>query len=107
MIEQNKPLEKKFDVCFFPINGVMTPVGDRLYKTNVIVKAGEEYSQRYFEKSMDDYMTSIGAIKVFDGQITSEEYERYTKNDTNKGGEGDIGYVDENINFFEPICAKI
>lgn len=97
----NKPLERKFDVCFFPINGVMTPFEGRLYKIFVTNKRGEEYSQRYFEKSMEDYLLSIGAVKVFDGEITREEYERYHKQDPNKGNDGDIGYgPGENIKFF-------
>jgi OmpA-OmpF porin, OOP family len=98
--EQNKPLQKKFDVCFFPINGVMTPFEGKLYKTNVTAKPGEEFSQRYFEKSIEDYMISLGAVKVFDGEITKEEYDRYNKQDTNKGNEGDIGYTEEQIKVY-------
>ena len=97
---QNKPFQKNFDVCFFPINGKMTPFEGKLYKINVVEDQGEEYSQRYFEKSMEDYLTSIGAVKVFDGVITSEEYDRYYKQDPNKGNEGDIGYQGENIKFY-------
>lgn len=100
LTEQNKPLQKKFDVCFFPVNGVMTSFEGKLYKTNVAAKPGEEFSQRYFEKSIEDYLNSIGAVKVFDGEITKEEYDRYNKQDTNKGNEGDIGYTDEQIKFY-------
>jgi len=100
LTEQNKPLQKKFDVCFFPVNGVMTSFEGKLYKTNVTAKPGEEFSQRYFEKSIEDYLNSIGAVKVFDGEITKEEYDRYNKKDTNKGNEGDIGYTDEQIRFY-------
>ena len=98
--EQNKPLQKKFDVCFFPINGVMTPFEGKLYKTNVTAKQGEEFSQRFFEKSLEDYLTSIGAVKTYDGEITQVEYDRYNKQDANKGGEGDIGYTGEQIKFY-------
>jgi len=98
--EQNKPLQKNFDVCFFPVKGIMTPVEGKLYKTNVVAETGEEFSQRYFEKSLEDYLQSIGAVKVFDGEITQEEYDRYNKQDPNKGGEGDIGYADEVIKFY-------
>ncbi|WP_219226172.1 OmpA family protein [Pedobacter antarcticus] len=98
--EQNKPLQKKFDICFFPMNGTMTPVEGRLYKTNVTAKPGEEFSQRFFEKSMEDYLTSVGAVKTYDGEITNEEYDRYNKQDPNKGGEGDIGYTGEQIKFY-------
>lgn len=100
LTEQNKPLQKKFDACFFPVNGVMTSFEGKLYKTNVTAKPGEEFSQRYFEKSIEDYLNSIGAVKIFDGEITKEEYDRYNKQDTNKGNEGDIGYTDEQIKFY-------
>lgn len=93
-------IQKNFDVCFFPINGVMTPFEGKLYKANVTAVRGEEYSQRYFEKSMEDYLLSVGAVKVFDGEITKEEYERYNKQDPNKGGSGDMGYWDQNMKFY-------
>lgn len=96
----NKPIERKFDVCFFPINGVMTPFEGRLYKIFVTNKQGEEYSKHYFEKSIEDYLLSVGAVKIFDGEITTEEYERYHKKDPNKGNDGDIGYAGEDIKFF-------
>lgn len=96
----NKPLERKFDVCFFPINGIMTPFEGRLYKIYVTNERGEEYSQRYFEKSMEDYLLSVGAVNVFDGEITREEYDRYHKQDPNKGNDGDIGYGGEEIKFY-------
>lgn len=98
--EMNKPLVKEFDICFFPINGVMTPFEGKLYKTFVSPKQGEEFSQHFFEKSMADYLQSIGAVKVFDGEITKEEYERYNKQDPNKGGEGDMGYAGQNMKFW-------
>lgn len=98
--EQNKPLQKKFDVCFFPINGVMTPFEGKLYKTNVSAKQGEEFSQRFFEKSLEDYLASIGAVKIYDGEITQEAYDRYYKKDPNKGADGDIGYAGEQIKFY-------
>lgn len=98
--EQNKPLQKKFDVCFFPVNGVMTPFEGKVYKTNVTAKAGEEFSQHFFEKSLTDYLTSKGAVKVYEGEISQEEYDAYSKKDANKGGEGDIGYTGEQIKFY-------
>lgn len=96
----NKPFEKKFDVCFFPINGVMTPFEGRLYKIFVAAEQGEQFSKQYFERSMQEYLLSIGAVKVFDGEITREEYDRYNKQDPNKGDEGDIGYANQQIHFY-------
>ncbi|WP_410877699.1 OmpA family protein [Myroides sp. DW712] len=96
----NKPFEKKFDVCFFPINGVMTPFEGRLYKIFVAAEQGEQFSKLYFERSMQEYLLSIGAVKIFDGEITREEYDRYNKQDPNKGDDGDIGYADQQIHFY-------
>ncbi|WP_027388518.1 OmpA family protein [Chryseobacterium gregarium] len=98
--EMNKPLQKDFDVCFFPVKGVMTAFEGKVYKTFVTSDEGTVFSQHYFEKSMDDYLKSIGAVEVFTGTITEKEYERYNKEDPNKGGEGDIGYPDEQIHFY-------
>ncbi|GAA4175546.1 OmpA family protein [Sphingobacterium ginsenosidimutans] len=98
--EMNKPINKDYDICYFAINGVMKPYEGRLYKANITNEEGTQFSQRYFEKSMEDYLASIGAVKVFDGTITSEEYERYHKQDPHKGDEGDIGYADEQIRVY-------
>ncbi len=98
--EMNKPLLRAYDVCFFPINGVMTSFEGKLYKTFVSPVRGEDFSQHFFEKSMADYLQSIGAVKVFDGEITKEEYNRYHKQDPNKGGEGDMGYAGQNMKFW-------
>lgn len=97
MEEMNKPLVRPFDICFFPIDGIMTAFEGKLYKTFVSPVRGEEFSQHFFEKSMADYLQSIGAVKVFDGEITKDEYDRYHKQDPNKGDEGDIGYAGQNI----------
>ena len=96
----NKPFQKNLDVCFFPINGIMTPFEGKLYKINISEEQGEQFSKIYLERSLENYLNSIGAVKVFDGEIGREEYERYNKQDPNKGDEGDIGYADENIKFY-------
>lgn len=98
--EMNQPIKKDFDVCYFAVNGVMKPFEGRLYKANITNEQGTQFSQRYFEKSMEDYLASIGAVKVFDGTITREEYDRYNKQDPHKGDEGDIGYADEQIRVY-------
>ncbi|WP_346985898.1 hypothetical protein [Chryseobacterium sp. POE27] len=98
--EMNKPLKKSFDVCFFPINGKMTAFEGQLYKANISAEQGQEFSQHYFEKSMEDLLRSVGAVKVFDGEITQKEYDSYNKQDPNKGEEGDMGYPGEAIKFY-------
>jgi len=98
--EMNKPLKKSFDVCFFPVDGKMTAFEGQLYKANISAEQGQEFSQHYFEKSMEDLLTSVGAVKVFDGEITQKAYDSYNKQDPNKGEEGDMGYPGEAIKFY-------
>lgn len=98
--EMNKPLKNDYDKCFFPVNGKMTAVEGKLYKANISAEDGKEFSQHYFEKSLSDYLISLDAVKVFEGEITQQEYDRYNKLDTNKGEEGDMGYPGETIRFY-------
>lgn len=98
--ETNKPLVRPFDICFFPIDGIMTAFEGKLYKTFISPVRGEDFSQHFFEKSMTEYLQSIGAVKVFDGEITREEYDRYHKQDPHKGAEGDMGYAGRNMKFW-------
>ena len=98
--ETNKPLKNDFDICFFPINSVMIPFEGKLYKTFISPNRGGNFSQHFFEKSMADYLESLGATNIFDGEISHEEYLRYHKKDPNKGGEGDMGYAGQNMKFW-------
>ncbi|EKB58262.1 OmpA family protein [Bergeyella zoohelcum] len=97
---QNIPLVKDFDVCFFPIGGVMTPIEGKLYKTNVVGEGNGDFPQRYYEKSLEDYLLAVGAVKIFEGKITEDEYNRYNQQDPNKGKDGDIGYTDQFIKVY-------
>lgn len=98
--ERSKPIIKKFDQCFFPIEGIMTPFEGKLYKVDVVSEKGEEFSKHYFERSIENYLISVGAVKVFDGEITREEYYRYTKIGSNNSNQGVIGYFNEHIKFY-------
>jgi len=84
----------------FPVNGRMTPLKGQLYKANIRAQQLQGFSQHYFEKSLDSSLISKGAVKVFDGEITHQEYDRYYKQDSNKGEEGDMGYPGETIKFY-------
>lgn len=97
LVETNSPLLREFDICFFPINGIMTPFEGKLYKTFVSPAKGKDFSQHYFQKSIAKYLDSISATKIFDGEITRDEYNKYHKLDPNKGDEGDMGYAGQNI----------
>ncbi|CAM3454162.1 OmpA family protein [Elizabethkingia occulta] len=102
LVSQNKPIEKKYDKIFFPIGGVMTPFEGKVWKANVVVKEGsnEQWTLPFFEKSFDEAITSVGGVKIFDGEITNEEYEKYNKQAMNLGEDGGIGYAGENIKVY-------
>lgn len=102
LAEQNRPIQRKFDRLFFPLNGIMTPVEGKLWKSNIVVKPGtsDEWSLPYFEKSYDEAIKAAGGVKVFDGQISSEEYDRYKSQAAYLGEDGSIGYTDQNIKVY-------
>lgn len=98
----NKPITRKYDVIYFPIDGVMTPLEGRVMKTYVTEAddAEEDWSTAYFFKSYDDIITSVGGTKIFDEEISYEEYERYHDKATYLGEDGSIGYVGETIKVY-------
>jgi outer membrane protein OmpA-like peptidoglycan-associated protein len=92
--EQNKPIKRSFDMLFFPMNGVMTQMEGKVWKSN-IVKAKdseEDWSSPYFLKSYDDVITSVGGVKIFDGIVSREELDRIKEQATYFGEEGSIDY---------------
>lgn len=98
----NKPIERKYDELYFPINGMMTPLQGRVWKTYVSSTDdnGNEWSLPYFFKSYDEAIKAVGGVKIFDGEISNDEYERYHKNATYLGEDGSIGYVGQNIRVY-------
>ncbi len=102
LADQNKPVQRKFDRLFFPLNGVMTPVEGKLWKSNIVMKPGssDEWSLPYFEKSYDEAIKAVGGVKVFDGEITNDEYERYKSQATYLGEDASIGYTGQNIKVY-------
>lgn len=102
LAEQNKPIQRKFDRLFFPIDGTMTPLEGRVWKTFVVTAPGhtDEWSLPYFEKSYDEAIKAVGGVKIFDGEIAKEEYDRYSKQASYLGEDGSIGYAGENTKVY-------
>lgn len=102
LAEQNKPVQRPFDRLFFPLDGVMTPLEGRVWKSYIVMQSGNtnEWSLPYFEKSYDEAIRNVGGVKIFDGTITSQEYERYNKQASYLGEDGSIGYTEENIKVY-------
>ena len=100
--EQNKPVKRNFDKLFFPIDGVMSPIEGKVYKTNLVKadKNGEDWSLAFFERSYDDAITKVGGVKIFDGKITNEEYKRYHDKAPYLGEDGSIGYSSQIIKVY-------
>lgn len=98
----NKPIKKSFDVIYFPIDSVMTPLEGRIWKSYIRQErnSDEDWSLRYFEKSYDEAIIAVGGVKIFDGKITNDEYKRYHDQATYLGEDGSIGYVGETIKVY-------
>ena len=97
----NRPIQRKYDMLYFPINGVMTPIEGKVWKTNVSAIDGyDAWSLAYFQKSYDDMILSLDGKKIFDGEISTEEYERYHDDATYLGEDGSIGYLGQKIRIY-------
>lgn len=92
--EQNKAIKRSYDMLFFPINGVMTQMEGKVWKSNIVkAKDNEEnWSLPYFLKSYDDIITSVGGVKIFDGKVSKEEMERIKEQAAYFGEEGSMDY---------------
>ena len=97
---QNKPVERKFDRLFFAIDGKMMPLEGRVWKSNIVGVKSEDWSLPLFERSYDEAIKAAGGVKIFDGVISQEEYDRYSAGASYLGEDGSIGYVQENIKTY-------
>lgn len=102
MKSMNKPIEREYDVIYFPIDGKMTPLEGRVYKANVSLedRKRDNWSLPFFLKSYDEAILASGGQKIFDGEISREEYDRYSKEAGYLGEDGSIGYANEPIKVY-------
>lgn len=101
LVTTNRPIQRKYDVLYVALDSIMTPLEGKVWKTYISAEGGyDEWSLPYFQKSYDDIITSVGGVKVFDGKISSEEYERYHDDAVYMGEDGSIGYVGQRIRTY-------
>jgi outer membrane protein OmpA-like peptidoglycan-associated protein len=100
VITTNKPIERKFDRLFFAIDSKMVPLEGRVWKSYLSPARGEEWSLPFFEKSYDEAIKAVGGVKIFDGEISREEYQRFSPDASYLGEDGSIGYTDEVIKTY-------
>lgn len=94
LVEQNKPVQRKFDNLFFPINGVMQPIEGKVWKANLVTESGdsESWSLPYFEKSYDEAIKAVGGMKIYEGKVSREELDRIKDKATYFGEDGSLDY---------------
>lgn len=99
---QNTPIQKSFDVLYFPLGGVMTPVEGKVWKSFVTnsKENKEEWSADYFLKAYDDSIKKYGGVKIFDGKVTKEEADKFYSNAKYAGEEGSIDYRNEAVRAY-------
>ncbi|EPR68475.1 OmpA family protein [Cyclobacterium qasimii] len=99
---QNKPVKRSYDKLYFPIDGVMTALEGKVWKSSIVKtdESDEDWSLPYFENSYDNAITAIGGVKIFDGEITNEEYNSYRSKATYLGEEGSMGYAGQIIKVY-------
>lgn len=102
LTSENKPAEKKQDILFVPINNVMVRLQGHTWKSSVVTltKEKKEWSDSYFEDSFDKAIKGVGGVKIFDGKISEEEYNRYRNSAPYLGDNNSIGHYGENIKVY-------
>lgn len=100
--ELNPPIVRDADLIYFPIEGSMTPLEGKVWKANITTKSGksDEWSLPIFEKRFDAAIKALGAVKIFDGTISKEEYDRYHGEASYLGEDGSIGYANQPIKVY-------
>lgn len=99
---QNKPIQRSYDMLYFPLNGVMTPIEGKVWKTYVVNGKSntEGWSLPYFLKSYDDAITKVGGVKIFDGKVAQQELDRIKEEAKYFGEEGSIDYWNEPVKVY-------
>ena len=100
--EQNKAIKRNFDMLFFPLDGIMTPIEGKVWKS-YIVKADnseEDWSLPYFLKSYDEAITANGGVKIFDGKVSQQELDRIKEQATYFGEEGSLDYWNDPVKAY-------
>ncbi|WP_153393735.1 OmpA family protein [Chryseobacterium vaccae] len=99
---QNKPVQRSYDMLFFPLKGVMTPIEGKVWKTYVVNEKSnkEDWSLPYFLKSYDDAITKVGGVKIFDGKVPQQELDRIKEDAKYFGEEGSIDYWNEPVKVY-------
>lgn len=99
---QNKPVQRSYDMLFFPLKGIMTPIEGKVWKTYVEKEESnkEDWSSTYFLKSYDDAITKLGGVKIFDGKVSQQELDRIKSEAKYFGEEGSIDYWNEPVKVY-------
>lgn len=100
--EQNKAINRKYDMLFFPINGKMTKLEGKVWKSNIVTASDnyDDWSLPYFQKSYDEAIIAAGGVKIFDGKVANEEIDRIEEEARYFGEEGSIDYWNEPVRTY-------
>lgn len=98
----NKPIQRKYDRLFFPIDSIMTPLEGQVWKTFLTPKSDhyDDWSEPFFEKSYDEAIKAAGGVKIFDGKVSRKELDRIKDQATYFGEEGSIDYWNEPVRVY-------
>lgn len=98
----NKPIQRKYDQLFFPIDNVMVPEEGMVWKTYVTPQSGkgDDWSEPFFEKSYDDAIKAAGGVKIFDGKVSKQELDRIKDQASYFGEEGSIDYWNDPVKVY-------
>ena len=101
MKSQNTPVQKKYDMLFFPIGGTMTQFFGSVFKSAITgEKDNNDWSQPLFRQYYEDSIKAAGGVLVYSGKVSQQEMDRIKEKATYFGEEGSIDYWNDPVDVY-------
>ncbi len=98
---QNKPVQKKYDMLFLPLNGVMTPEYGSVFKTYIVgAGSSNDWSLPLFRQYYEDSVKAAGGVEVYNAKVPKSELDRIKDKATYFGEEGSIDYWNDPVEVY-------
>lgn len=98
----NKPKVKDFDFIVFVTPDSIYEVEGKTFRSHVHKdkESNVEISGRYLNKSFEDAILNAGGVKVFEGNLTKEQKEKYKELTTYAGSNGSLDIWNEVVAMY-------
>lgn len=94
-VQNGKGITYQYNKLYFAINDSLLPIEGRAWMGNLVAKSGSDWSDAWFEKSYNNAIIAAGGVKIYDGRITRQEYDRVADDMTYSGEAGTMDFLND------------